>query len=464
MYQTGDLANIDAQNAEHRSLLPATIALRAALYSDSFRAFIRRVTGCAALTAQQDCSCNVYKRGGHLLCHDDVIGTRCVSYILYLGRPGKGWRPKLGGALELYQLSSDIGQVLPSPVALVPPEFGTLVFFTVKPGVSYHAVQEVASSAPRLSISGWFHAATPPEGAESTASLAQLVGGGADSVADHVKWVSVRAPRVCRGLLPSQEQKLALIINPAYLRAETHKAVRSQVAEAGAVLLSSFLLPEVADQILVKATAADKKDGLDRGCMPQYSAGSQRQRWHLVGPPQLCRYMKYRRAKKTPIQDDRQAPQSIGALLDEVRRVMRSAPFIQLLSALTGQTASSCASEVRRFRPGLDYTLAHVGTRNDKTSLDATLVFVASPRDASDAWDTGDVGGFECHVPSSPEDAEGAAEIYKADESSAGVTSVHASCNALSLVVRSSGMMKFIKYVSAFAPGSRWDVACSYNT
>ena len=26
----------------------------------------------------------MYPRSGHLLCHDDVIGTRCISYIVYL--------------------------------------------------------------------------------------------------------------------------------------------------------------------------------------------------------------------------------------------------------------------------------------------------------------------------------------------------------------------------------------------
>ena len=35
VYQTGDLANLDAANAEHAAALPATIALRASLYSPS---------------------------------------------------------------------------------------------------------------------------------------------------------------------------------------------------------------------------------------------------------------------------------------------------------------------------------------------------------------------------------------------------------------------------------------------
>ena len=66
-------------------------------------------------------------------------------------------------------------------------------------------------------------------------------------------------------------------------------------------------------------------------------------------------------------------------------------------------------------------------------------------------------------MPSSPEDAHGAAEVYRADDASAGVMSIHAACNALSLVAREPASMKFIKYVSAAAPGSRWDVAAEYT-
>ena len=49
-----------------------------------------------------------------------------------------------------------------------------------------------------------------------------------------------------------------------------------------------------------------------------------------------------------------------------------------------------------------------------------------------------------------------------ASDDTAGVTSIHAAHNALSLVLRKPDAMKFIKYVSAAAPGSRWDVAAEY--
>ena len=48
LYQTGDLGNLDRSDPTHAAALPQTLALRDALYSDAFRAFVRRVTGHAA--------------------------------------------------------------------------------------------------------------------------------------------------------------------------------------------------------------------------------------------------------------------------------------------------------------------------------------------------------------------------------------------------------------------------------
>ena len=47
---------------------------------------------------------NIHAQGGHLLCHDDVIGDRAVSYIIYLVDPDVPWTADDGGSLELYPL------------------------------------------------------------------------------------------------------------------------------------------------------------------------------------------------------------------------------------------------------------------------------------------------------------------------------------------------------------------------
>jgi hypothetical protein len=91
--------------ARSLSQLPALMSLRDALYSEDVRRFISTVTGCGGLTDRVDMAASAYAQGSHLLCHDDVIGTRAVSFIIYLSDPE--WSAEDGGALELYALTAD---------------------------------------------------------------------------------------------------------------------------------------------------------------------------------------------------------------------------------------------------------------------------------------------------------------------------------------------------------------------
>lgn len=69
--------------------------------------------------------------------------------------------------------------------------------------------------------------------------------------------------------------------------------------------------------------------------------------------------------------------------------------------------------DIRRFRPGLDYTVAHSGEKVTTPILDATLCFVeASGADAGMMWDSDEVGGFQCYILGDDE-ANEAADTYK---------------------------------------------------
>lgn len=113
-------------------------------------------------------SVNSYTKGCHLLNHDDVIGTRRVSYILYMPLPHyQLWQKEWGGALELYPVKEgEDGQLEPEavPSKSIPPSWNQFIFFEVQPGRSFHSVEEVViggnmeDGRQRLSISGWFHA------------------------------------------------------------------------------------------------------------------------------------------------------------------------------------------------------------------------------------------------------------------------------------------------------------------
>ena len=114
-----------------------------------------------------DCAANCHAKGCHLLCHDDVIGTRKISYILYLTDPAPVWTDADGGRLELYEALPDEGDPSrcvpgPLPAKTIVPAFNSLAYFAVRPGVSFHSVQEVLCARPRLSIQGWYHAREAP--------------------------------------------------------------------------------------------------------------------------------------------------------------------------------------------------------------------------------------------------------------------------------------------------------------
>jgi prolyl 3-hydroxylase /prolyl 3,4-dihydroxylase len=61
-------------------------------------------------------------------------------------------------------------------------------------------------------------------------------------------------------------------------------------------------------------------------------------------------------------------------------------------------------------------------------------------------------------------DGAEAAESYRPhDNPEEDLLSVFAATNALSLVRRGKNLMRFVKYVSASAPSSRWDVTAEYK-
>ena len=124
----------------------------------------------------------------------------------------------------------------------------------------------------------------------------------------------------------------------------------------------------------------------------------------------------------------------------------------------------SCAS-----CPFLSFlVLSSASSASSASLLLCCFFFVAKDRqdDMSDqVWDSGDVGGFQCYIVADEEGGTEAAEVYqaKSTEEEDQLLSIPPANNTLSLVMRDGGIMQFVKYVSAFAPGSRWDLAAVYD-
>lgn len=476
MLQTGDLANMDKLDPESAAKLPTVRALRDAIYTPEFRQFISDITGCGELSDKTDCACNIHPFGGHLLCHDDVIGDRKVSYIIYLTDPDDTWTAEDGGALELYpekKGSPNTPDVVPTATAL--PIWNTMAMFKVLPGRSFHSIQEVyTSEKPRMSIQGWFHSPTPPTDAE-LATLQQLQAcPGEDDVLEKFKPITWNAngadaegpePATLPTDAPLCPADLALLrewVNPVYLDANDKAIakIHSCVQEDGSVQLHNFLSEAKAKAIGEAIVAADTTDDLGNGKVPKYTAGFG-SGWEAVGPCHKQRYLHYS-ADATP---EEATPDAVaGSLLNKVQTELFASPsFARLLHRLTDFTLTHYRSEIRRFRPGLDYTVAHYGCLTKDPRLDAVLCFVADGAEgAAEAWESGEMGGYEAYL-LAEEDEEKPAEVYRGptnDES--GVLNVSPVFNCLSLVLRDEGLMRFVKYLSAQAPGSRWDISGVY--
>jgi Rps23 Pro-64 3,4-dihydroxylase Tpa1-like proline 4-hydroxylase len=154
VYQSVDLGNLSPESDDAKSM-PSLMRLKQAIYSPQYRAFIERLIGFPpnTLTEQVDCAANCHAPGCHLLCHDDVIGNRKVSFIIYL--TDKEWTREDGGCLELYpSCSGSNREPQVNPTKTIVPDFNSMAFFQVLPGVSFHAVQEVFGDRPRLSLQG----------------------------------------------------------------------------------------------------------------------------------------------------------------------------------------------------------------------------------------------------------------------------------------------------------------------
>ncbi|KXS12350.1 hypothetical protein M427DRAFT_114212 [Gonapodya prolifera JEL478] len=582
--QTGDLANLDGLPEEEKAKLATIQRIRDALYSSEFRSWVSKVTGCGPLSAKKrDMSVNVYTQGCHLLNHDDVISTRKVSFILYMPDPEEPWQPEWGGKIELYPVKT---KATPDDISTVahPPLWNHFAMFTVIPGYSFHAVEEVvAPGRSRLSVQGWFH--RPQEGEEGydveverianeldkeMSSLASL------SAKQNVKSfdpypASLDPPLPGSPLTTAEKTFLVNFINPSYLVRTTQAQVSSSFSDDSHVLLADILRKDLA-QIVEKALrSADGKDGfcwwekgkgMEGARILQHAVGTARAqdgdeehgKWTIAGPPHQQRYCALA-DKVTPasaaealsvtIPDP--LPQSPSALLHLLSAVLfPSSAFRHLIANLTGLVPiSGRPAEARRFRPGLDYTLAR---SDEDTVLDVTLCLtpdVAKPflddpakkkgllkglaakkrkvdsgsgsaeggpsgltkkqaKDLAKRWEAGEVGGWECYmaphegeedpavyrsagsstkasvksdskeeVPSTEqstdaskegedeemyEDVEEDSEDEDDDDDSGALLNLTPSFNTLSIVLRDGGVMRFVKYLSATAGGSRWDV------
>jgi Rps23 Pro-64 3,4-dihydroxylase Tpa1-like proline 4-hydroxylase len=459
VYQSIDMANLEP-GSELSIQLPHVMKLRELLYSQEWRSFIEGLAGLppSTLTSQIDCACNCHAPGCHLLCHDDVIGTRKVSYIMYLTE--EDWKPEEGGSLELYEPQNDEPSSNPLPVARVWPAFNSMAFFVVEPGASFHAVQEVLGDRPRLSLQGWYHAAEPPKNIE-LATLQQLKARSDDQAETSDEDLQFNFDSETTEFTEQDKEYLRKYVKAEYLTKESMQEMRKCFEKDSSVQLRNFLLDKWVPKMEPKKSIVYDDSYYKSGISSE---------WKLTGPAHKQRYLEYEPATSNSTDCCPMA----GALMHHVKqKVFESEQMARYLKALTSleKPTGIRSGKIRRFRPGLDYTVAHYGLLVNKSVLDATMCFVYDENDDRDAWESGDVGGFECYIEADDDDdndggggaeeGSGPADEYNEDDETE-LLSVSASNNTLSLVFRDPGTMRFVKYVGSSAPSSRYDICMEY--
>lgn len=441
--QTGDLANLSGLDTDELSKLKAVAKVREGLYSKEFREMMSYVTDCGPLSGkQQDLSINLYNKGCHLLNHDDVIGTRRISYILYLVPPDTPWDPKWGGALRLFPIEQP-GVPAADFSKEIPPEWNQLSFFKVQPGYSFHDVEEVYVDQPRLSISGWFHIPHPDEPgydanilAEddgSKATLAQLSGRG-DSHHFEPYTDDEKAE-----LSEADKEYLGEFINQDVL--DRLPSLLETFTSASVLTIANFLKPYVFDKI-AQATEVD-----DLTKIPKTEKDIPAP-WQLAKPSHIRHYMFIANDEQVPATEDLAA----HVELQKIRDFIVSPQFGRFVNAITSLEPKSRYAEARRFRPGHDFTLA-TGLPQDAL-LEATLHLTSAK------W-SDDVGGYEMLMATEDNDDDPA--VYRAAAESMVLHSSAPVANELVIYLREKEVLQFVKYVSRNAPSSRWDVAAEFE-
>ncbi|KAI0468696.1 Oxoglutarate and iron-dependent oxygenase degradation C-term-domain-containing protein [Xylaria cf. heliscus] len=406
IHQSGDLANLDGLADDALAKLPSLLALRDALYSQSFRDYVAHVTGCGPLSGRKtDMAINVYTPGCYLLCHDDVIGSRKVSYILYLTDPDIPWKPEWGGALRLFPVKTiegKDGQVAHTPVPdvskVIPPAWNQLSFFAVQPGKSFHDVEEVYHAESkaqlvreggrvRMAISGWFHIPQIGEdgyveGAEEqntkNSGLMQLQGNPDQYDAPRPQPVPVPVkPKegevgyTVDGFNADDLEFLLRFMAPTYLTPHTLEQVVVHFDLNSSITLPNLLEEKFAARLRAYV-AAQEEAGKE---LPEDTAKLEKETsWRVAKPPHKHRYLylppssneEKKKKKKSSGGDARgkdkgkpskaEEPGSpIRELLDEF---LPSPQFRLWLQFATGCKIESYDFLARRFRRGKDYTLA----------------------------------------------------------------------------------------------------------
>nr|AAG38547.1 Yer049wp-like protein [Pneumocystis carinii] len=413
VFQTGDLENLSGLNENERNKLCSLIELRNALYLMNFGYFISKVTGCGYLSGKKiDISVNMYGQGGHLLNHDDVIGSREVSFILYLIDPDETWLPSYGGALRLYPTVRPCFPESEHEKAIFP-VWNQLCFFQVQPGRSFHDVGKKCMK--RINggsvFQDGFHRPQPgEEGWKESEKSEEKVLSTLQNLHSNIQDYDEprMEPRICsitfndefNEFLKGHLVYLKDWINPVYLNYEKMIQLRETFLDNSVLELPDFLESTVSSRI------KDWIIDIEKSSSTHLSLDTSSP-WKLAKPLHKHRYL----------------------YIDTPDSSFNS-PLISLLQNLFQSS----------FFSSMDSFLHHFNSFNFYFTYSAAFVLPPSGH-----WNHGQNGGYCLYM--EPNTITHSTLLYSTP-----------SWNNLHLILRDPGVLHFIKYVSLYSNFSRWDI------
>lgn len=404
---------------------------------------------------------------------------------------------------------------------VVPPAWNQLSFFKVQPGLSFHDVEEVYHAPSeeqlqkdggrvRMAISGWFHIPQLGEdgyveGAEEenerNSSLMQLSGNPDQYDMPRAAPVAIKEPK------PTSEDEvseadlefLLKYMSPTYLTPDTLEQIQERFDEDSSITLPDLLNKKFGNRLRKYVEQQEATP------LPESSEEIEKGPLKVAKPPHKFRYL-YMQPSKTGQKNGKGAGKAKKAGEDSpVRELLDvflpSPQFRRWLQWATSTVIESHDIMARRFRKGLDYTLA-TGHEEGPARLEINLGFTPTEgwgdeeddeeedeedeeeeepeaSSASKKKQTNgkakeekeeeekpareEVGGHEVYMAGDDDTAEDAA-VYKSSGDDDNILFFQAaSWNKLTVVLRDSGTLKFVKYVSRRAPGDRWDISGTFE-
>ena len=312
-------------------------------------------------------------------------------------------------------------------------------------------------------------------------------------------------------------------MNPNYLTPDVVEELSGMFSDESSLRLAEFLSPKFSARLREWLEAKDRETVPSLPANPFYASQS---KVGVARPPHKHRYL-YRTAVQ-PIPTTPYPESSEMTPYDDLVDILFPHPaFMKWIGLVTGITLTKSNIYARRFRRGVDYTLATAyeeedpqlevclgitpsrgwGNEDDEAEAEAdgadTTAGAEQNGNSSSSKTNGravtapeserpeeEVGGYEMYMTGEDDDGTdgGAPEpststgggqragqkrktkadpaVYKSagdDEEDGVLFSQPAAWNNMAIVLRDRGVLRFTKYVSKAGKGDRWDVCAEYG-